>query len=422
MSAAIALIDCNNFYVSCERVFDPKLAGRPVVVLSNNDGCIIARSNEAKALGIRMGAPLFKSQHRVDAYGIKVLSSNYTLYGDMSNRVMATLQEFTPDVEVYSIDEAFLGLDAPRGSSLTSFGRKIRETVYRWTGIPISVGIAETKTLAKVANHTAKQSKDASGVLDLTASAHRDHVLSCTPVEEIWGVGRQYAKLLKARGIETARELRDADTRWARRRMTVVGARIVEELRGVSCLPLELCPPPKKSITVSRSFGEVTEFQSDLREAVAFFTARAAEKLRRGELVAGALTVFITTNRFGTDCLQYSNAATVEMAYPTDSTQELKEQAFNLLKRIFRPNYLYKKAGVMLTALIPASPLTARMYDDEKWQRQRRLTEAVDAINRKLGRDTVRFGAAKLKDRWRMKSERRSPRYTTKWNELVTVV
>src|SRR5918911_1160675 len=269
-ASAIALVDCVSFYVSCERVFNARIVRRPVVVLSNNDGCIIARSPEVKQIPeLKIGVPIFRVEQVVDAHDEAVFSSNFALYGDMSLRVMEALHEFTPEVEVYSIDEAFLGLDARPRQSFLDYGREIREKVYRWTGIPTSVGISQTKTLAKVAQHFSKKSPEATqGVLDLTDPSDQEPVLEETPVEDVWGVGPAYSKLLKAAGITTARKLRDADRRWIRQRMTVAGARIVEELRGISCLPLERCPQARKSVTCSRSFGVLVESIEELREAV----------------------------------------------------------------------------------------------------------------------------------------------------------
>lgn len=255
MSSAIAIVDANCFYVSCERVFNPTLVKRPVVVLSNNDGCIIARSEEAKELGLKMGAPLFKNQQLIEAYDVAVYSSNYTLYGDMSQRVMEALHEFTPEIEVYSIDEAFIGLNAQDGKSFRDCGTEIKEKVYQWTGIPLSIGISQTKTLAKVAQRFAKKKPEAQGILDLTDPTKQTEVLEETSIDDVWGIGRAYSKLLRDAGINTARKLRDADRRWIRQRLTVVGARIVEELRGIRCLSIEQCPQQKKSVTRSRSFG-----------------------------------------------------------------------------------------------------------------------------------------------------------------------
>lgn len=420
MSSAIALIDCNNFYVSCERVFDPRLVGRPVIVLSNNDGCIIARSNEAKALGIKMGTPLFRTQQQVDAYHVAVYSSNYSLYGDMSQRVMEALHEFTPEVEVYSVDEAFLGLEARPRQSLRDYGLEIRSKVYQWTGLPCSLGISQTKTLAKIAHRFTKETPEAQGVLDLTSPSEQTQVLEETSVEDVWGVGPAYSKLLTAAGINTARRLRDADRRWIRKRMTVVGARIVEELRGVSCLPLEECPPQKKSITCSRSFGVVVDSLTEMREAVAVYMMRAAERLRRGKLVARVVTVFINTNRFS-DEPQYSNAVTYELASPTDATNELLEWALRGVEQIFREGYSYKRAGVMLQSLVPADQLSIRLFGDEDFERSRQLMRAIDEINARHGRDTVRFGVAQPEGRWKTRSLRRSPRYTTCLKEVLCI-
>jgi DNA polymerase V len=417
---AIGLIDCNNFYVSCERVFQPRLLRRAVVVLSNNDGCIIARSNEAKALGLKMGTPLFKAQELIEEHNVAVYSSNYALYGDMSHRVMEALQEFTPEVQVYSIDEAFIRLDEEYGRTFHARGADIREKVLKWTGIPVSVGIGQTKTLAKIASSAAKKDTLLQGVLDLTPADVQTEVLEQTPVQEVWGVGPAYAKLLKAAGIKTARKLRDADRRWIRQRMTVVGARIVEELRGVSCLPLEQCPSKKKSVTCSRSFGVAVESLAELREAVAIYLSRAAERLRRFRLAAGVVTVFINTNRFSPDP-QYGNSVTYELAYSTDSTQELLEWALKGLAEIYRPGYRYKKAGVMLNQLVPADQLSRRFFGDAAFERVRRVQKAVDEINRRHGHDTVRFGAAQPKGRWQTRFLKRSPSYTTNLKDVLRV-
>lgn len=420
MPAAIGLVDANNFYVSCERVFQPHLINRPVVVLSNNDGCIIARSNEAKELGLRMGAPLFKNEHLVEAYDVAVYSSNYALYGDMSQRVMGALHEFTPDVEIYSIDEAFMALEPDGARTLCSQGIEIRDKVKKWTGIPVSIGIAQTKTLAKIANRFAKKSLAAQGVLDLTPLPEQTAALEETAVEDVWGVGPAYSKMLKAAGVTTARKLRDADCRWIRKRMTVVGARIVEELRGVQCLPLEQCPPQKKSITCSRSFGMLTNSLEDLREAVSLYMTRAAERLRRFRLSARVVTVFIMTNRFSTDP-QYSNSITFDLAYSTDVTDELLGWALKGLEQIYRPGFNYKKAGVMLSHLVPADQQSKRLFGDARYERSRELMQAVDEINKRYGRDVVRFGVVKPDGHWQTKFLKRSRCYTTRLKEALRV-
>jgi DNA polymerase V len=415
--ALFALVDCNNFYASCERVFDPKLDGKPVVVLSNNDGIVVARSNEAKALGIGMGVPEFQIRRLIRAHDVQVFSSNYTLYGDMSQRVMDTLAQFTPNVEVYSIDEAFLSLSGFATRNLTDYGRTIRTTVKRWTGLPVSIGIAETKTLAKVAAHFAKRSKDAAGVFDLMACPDRSVLLAGLPVEKVWGVGPNHARLLKQHGISTALDLREADEQWIGKRMGVVGRRLVLELRGVSCLPLEECPAPKQGITVSRSFGHPVTTLAEMRQAVATYTARAAEKLREEGLAVTVLTVFLTTNTFK-DEPQYSNAATIKLPVATDSTSVLLRYALPGMERIFREGYHYKKAGVMLTALVPASQVQGDLFDQQDRERSSKLMRALDRLNDHMGTGTLRFAAEGITKRWQARFERRSPSYTTNWRDL----
>lgn len=415
------LVDCNNFYVSCERVFNARLTGKPIVVLSNNDGCVIARSNEAKALGITMGAPLFKVQDAIDHHSVEVFSSNYTLYGDMSNRVMATLREFTPEVEVYSIDEAFVNLAGVKEKHLAEVGTRIREQIKRWTGIPVSIGIAHTKTLAKLANRVAKHSNEAQGVLDITASPQRIDILEQTPVGDVWGIGRQYAKLLNTRGMESALQFARADRRWVRKALTVVGARLHAELNGTSCLPLEVAPRSRKSLICSRSFGaEVTTLEG-VKEAVAVFTTKISERLRSEKLAANVVTVFIETSRFNAEDKRYANAATHELLYPTDSTEELLAVTARAAESLYRAGYRYKKAGVMLNALKPSNQLTIRMFHQDSWERSRRVSQAMDEINKRFGRHTIRYGSVETEGRWQMKAARRSSRYTTNMNEILIV-
>jgi DNA polymerase V len=412
-----ALVDCNNFYASCERVFDPSLKGKPVVVLSNNDGIVVARSNEAKALGIGMGVPEFQIRHLIRRHDVQVFSSNYRLYGDMSQRVMDTLEQFSPDLEVYSIDEAFLSLSGFTSRDLTEYGRTIRAKVKQWTGVPVSIGMAETKTLAKVAARVAKRSKDAAGVFDLTTCQDRDALLAGIPVEDVWGVGSAFAQLLTRHGIATAQALREADEQWIGRRMGVVGRRLVMELRGVSCLPLDDCPPPKQGITVSRSFGRPVTTLAEMKEAVAFYTGRAAEKLREERLAVTVLTVFLTTNTFK-DEPQYSNAATLKMPVATDSTSDLLRYTIQGVERLFREGYRYKKAGVMLTALVPASQIQGDLFDHQDRERSHRLMRVLDRLNDHMGAGTLRYAAEGLTQRWRARFEQRSPAYTTNWRDL----
>src|SRR5499426_3258289 len=416
----IALVDCNSFYCSCERVFDPTLVGRPVVVLSNNDGNIIARTSEAKALGIAMGAPAFQIRDLIERHGVIVRSSNYELYGDVSARVMDCLSDFTDELETYSIDEAFLRVYVGAKGSFADFGREIRGRVLKHTGIPVSVGMAETKTLAKVANYHAKRSEKAAGVLSLVRSTYKDLALARLPVDEVWGVGSRYTEMLRRHGIETALDLRDAPDDWVRERMTVVGLRTVTELRGTPCIPLEVTPPNKKLITVSRSFGAATSSLGELRAAIAFYTARAAEKLRRQRLAAGSLTVFIETDQFR-PVAQYSSSVTLNVAPKSDNTWELRELAFNGLARIYKSGYDYRRAGVTLGALELADLVAKRLWADEWYERQRRLMAAVDHLNAKYGRDTVRCGIFPTDGAWRTRFAKRSPRYTTRWPEICQV-
>lgn len=421
MASAVALVDCNNFYASCERVFDARLVGRPVVVLSNNDGNIVARSNEVKALGIENGAPLFQSLPLLEAHDAAILSSNYALYGDMSHRVMTVLSDFTDEMETYSIDEAFLRLHINPRESFAELGREIRRRVLKHTGIPVSVGIAETKTLAKIANHHAKRSAKTKGVLDLVRSPYQELALSRVAVANVWGVGSRYAQMLESNGIKTALNLRNAPDGWVRDKMTVVGLRLVQELRGVPCLPLEITPPAKKLLTVSRSFGSATDNFDELRAAVVFYVSRAAEKLRRQKLAAGSITVFIETDRFKQEP-QYSNAVALAIAPKSDSTIELRELALSGLARIFRAGFRYRRAGVTLNGLEFAERLTKRLWEDDCYERHRRLMAAIDRLNVKFGRDTVRCGMFPSEGVWRTRFSQRSQRYTTCWDEIMRAV
>lgn len=417
MADAFALIDCNNFYVSVERVFNPTLHKKPVVVLSNNDGCVISRSDEAKEIGVTMGAPLFKIKDFLDENSVKILSSNYELYGDMSARIMEILRGFSPEIEVYSIDEAFAGFESQH-KDLSETAVKIREKIKNWTGIPVSVGIAETKTLAKLANRFARKEL---GVLNLQSSSSVKDYLKETPVQDLWGIGRRTAIKLENCGVKNALQLREMDLRFARKLMSVVGARLILELRGTSCLPLELVPPPKRSITCSRSFGKAVENYEIVREAVLFFLTRAAEKLRKNDLAANAVTVFIGTDKFNPKPSYYSNSETYCSIYPSDTDYELQKWAIFCFDKIFRKNVSYRKAGVILSGLVPADELTDRIFDEKKWERFRFVMKSVDEVNRKFGRDTVHFGQPLLNNIWRGKSEWRSSRYTTRFKEILTI-
>jgi len=417
MSGIFTLVDCNNFYVSCERVFNPRLENRPVIVLSNNDGCVVARSNEAKRLGIGMGVPAFEIKDIIRKNAVEVFSSNYTLYADMSSRVMQTLSTFTPEIEIYSIDEAFLNL-AGFSCSLTDYGRKIQRTVKKWTGIPVSIGIAGTKTLAKIANHIAKHSSKAKGVLNLTDSPYLDQALRQVPVEKVWGVGIKTAIKLKRAGIQTALDLRDADINWIKSKFGIVGVRTVYELRGICCYPLESNPPAKKSICVSRMFGEPVESIDQLKEAISSYASRAGEKLRQEKLAASAMTVFVTTSRFIEN--SYFNSCTVEFPVATNDTVELIRCGCRCIEKLYRKNYAFKKCGTILNGLISEKHIQANLFDKENRTKSRLLMQAVDAVNIKSSH-LLRWAAEGLKQPWQVRFKRCSNRYTTDWGELLEI-
>lgn len=418
MAPRLALVDCNNFYVSCERVFQPSLEGRPVVVLSNNDGCVIARSNEAKALGIAMGSPEFTIRKLLTAHRVQVLSSNYTLYGDMSRRVMETLGQFTPDMEIYSIDEAFLDLSGFDTRNLTDYARIIRRTVKQWTGIPVSIGIAATKTLSKIANHLAKKDPATGGVINLLETPDLETILDQVPVAKVWGIGQTYTQLLTEAGIQTAGQLSRTDDHWIRRHMGVVGLRLVHELRGRSCLNLDHCPPPKQSLACAKSFGHPVTTLRELKEAVSSYTSRVAEKLRAGQLAATTLTVFVMTNPFDQTTPQYSQWLTITLPVATAATPELIQAALQALERIYRNGYRYKKAGVMLTGLVPDTQVQPHLFDPTDRGRLGRLMTALDQVNARWGSGTLRYASEGFRQDWQAHFHRRTPAYTTRWNEL----
>jgi len=419
MKSVFALVDCNNFYVSCERVFEPSLQNRPVVVLSNNDGCVVSRSNEVKRLGIKMGVAFFEVKDEAEKNGVIAFSSNYSLYADMSRRLMETLCSFTPEIEVYSIDEAFLNL-AGLSNNLADYGRKIKETVRQWTGMPVSIGIAQTKTLAKIANRIAKRPGKAAGVFELTDSAINE-ILAQTGVEHIWGVGIKTAIKLKRAGIETALSLRDADVEWIRQRFGVVGVRMVYELRGISCYELEQQPAMKKSVTVSRIFGRKVETVEELKEAIATYTARASEKLREEGLAAGVMIVFVMTSRFVNKRKRYFNSHTAAFPTATNYTPELIDCATKAVERLYREGFQFDKAGLILAGLVPEDSVQANFLDKLDRQKSRRLMQAVDAVNARLPFTPLRWAAEGINQPWQAKFTRRSKRFTTRWDELPEV-
>jgi len=420
-----ALVDVNNFYVSCERVFKPKLEGIPMVVLSNNDGCAVARSNEVKALGVKMGTPWFKMKDLAREHQIQAFSSNYTLYGDMSNRVVQILRDFAPDTEVYSIDESFLRIETVVHlyGGAVAMGQQMRERIKQWTGLPVCVGVGPTKTLAKFANHLAKKNPEFDGVCDLHVIPRPERVrwMSRIEVGEVWGVGGRIARRLEVMGIHTVLDLRNASPKEMRRHFGVVMERTCNELRGISCLALDDIAQPKQQIMSSRSFGRPVETIEELRESLASYLSRAAEKLRKQQSVSAAVYVFIQTNRFNKD-EQYNAGLTVPMFEPTDDTLTLTAAALAGLEVIYRSGYCYKKAGVMLTLLSDKQARQASIFDNlVVTQRSTKLMAALDTINRDHGHGMVRSGVSGFTQRWAMRHENRSPRYTTRWDELPVV-
>ena len=422
LTMPIALVDCNNFYVSCERMFNPRLEGKPVVVLSNNDGCAVSRSNEVKALGLKMGEPWFKMEKLARQHGIIAYSSNYTLYGDLSARVMSVLSEFSPRQEIYSIDECFLDLDGFDPKSLMAYGQKIRLAVKRNVGIPVCVGIADTKTLAKLANHCAKKGlAGENGVCDFgTLNKEQCRTLfSNIPVKEVWGVGRRIAERLGNMGIDTIEALRRADPEYIRQQFSIVLERTVKELNGIPCIELEEVGTPRQQIMVSRSFGsEVTQLE-DLSESVAYFTTRAAEKLRHDGSVAASLCVYVRTNPFKEDEPQYQRSMIVPLCQPSDDTTKLVNAALTGLKVIYRRGFRYKKSGVLLMGLQSKGTVQVTLFDNPaKLAKSDSMMSVMDAINRKMGQRSMTIAASGIRHRWAMRRERKTPNYTTDWNEL----
>lgn len=416
-----ALIDCNHFYVSCERAFRPELDNTPVGILSNNDGCIVALSPELKALGVERGVPYFKIKHLLKKHNITIFSSNYSLYGDMSFRVMSLLSRFSPEVEIYSIDEAFLSLSKLHFSDPVSYGHSLRNTIRQCTGIPISVGIAPTKTLTKVANKIAKKNSDLQGVFVLTDPREIEEVLKTTPVTEIWGIGYRYAKMLKQVNINNAWMLTQQPNDWIKKKMTIVGLKMVEELRGNSCLDLELINEPKKGIISSRSFGRAVETKVELQEAAAAYCLNAVAKLRQQKSLARRILLYITTNPFKNEP-QYANYREMKLsgysAYPPDFIKI----AGQILDNIFRDGYRYKKVGIMLTDIIPESEAPIDLFETAYPEdRRAQIMHCMDRINRKWGPGAITFAGAGIKQEWQMRREMLSPRYTTKWQELLKV-
>ena len=420
-----ALIDCNNFYASCERVFNPALIGRPVVVLSNNDGCFIARSEEAKALGLPMGGPAFKFRELLQKHRVSVLSANFTLYGDMSSRVMATLGELAPEIEVYSIDEAFLDFNGFRRFDFMRYAAHIRAAVRQHTGIPVSIGLGPTKTLAKAANRMAKKHPRYEGVCMLSSPEKIREALAMLQVEDIWGIGRQWARLLEAGNIRTALDFAMAPEPWVRKHLHITGARVQAELNGRSCLPLEQVRPPKQTICTSRSFGRTVTLPDELLQAVGTFAGACSRKLRREGSVASMLTVFICTSPFNKPAEKYRGTQTVALPSPSQDTIALLQAAERAFGAIWREGFGYRKAGVIVSGLEPvasAAPCLSLFDtpDHAAGERQQRLMEAMDSLNLRYGPGTVRL-AAENTQAWKPNQAMLSPLYTTAWDDIITI-
>ncbi|MBN1927815.1 MAG: Y-family DNA polymerase [Prolixibacteraceae bacterium] len=412
----IALVDCNNFYVSCERVFRPELEGKPVVVLSNNDGCIISRSNEAKKLGIKMGEPAFKMEKFLTENNVTCFSSNYALYGDMSQRVMDTLREEAPEIEVYSIDEAFLNLSGI--TDLYTFSENLRKKVIRNTGIPVSIGLGATKSLAKVAN---KEAKNSDGVFIIDNEHLCKAVLMNTPIGKVWGIGRRYQKKLLNYHIDNAFQFSQLNDNWVKKNMTVVGHRIQRELRGEPCISIEQAPPAKKVIATTRAFGNKLTNKDLIKEAVATYAVRCAEKLRKQHSAANLLTVFIHTDPFSTSEIVYHKSQTVILPIASNHNTILVKAAYKALDAIFYEGLRYKKAGVIVEAIVPDNNLQGNLFFDGDQSKLNKISVVNDSINSHYGRDTLRLAAQGTSKEWKLRQQKLSKAYTTKLNEIIEV-
>ena len=421
MSILFALVDCNNFYVSCERVFNPYLINKPVVVLSNNDGCIIARSNEAKALNIPMGAPFHIYRDFINAHRIKVYSSNYPLYGDMSNRVMTSLFEFNPNLEVYSIDEAFLKFNQTTRTDIGDDILKIKENILQWTGIPVSIGLGPTKTLAKIANTLAKKNNHY-GIFDLSSEAKQEEVLKDINIENIWGISKRWGSKLRMIGIGNALQLRDSSPRRIRQYLGVVVERIVYELQGVACLDINEILP-KKNIMCSRSFGNVVSDKSSIKQFIAEYTIRACEKMRGQSTRAQSIYIFLQTNKFKKG-KQYNKGIVIGLNTPCSDTAQIIKLSTTAIDMIYRSGYLYQKAGIMLLDLIPENVNQYDFFENTNYTSSDKRMKVMDSLNKKFGTGTIANGSLRLKnnEKWISKRYYLSPRYTTQWDELPHVI
>ncbi|PKL84914.1 MAG: SOS mutagenesis and repair protein UmuC [Ignavibacteriae bacterium HGW-Ignavibacteriae-1] len=415
-----ALIDCNNFYASCERVFRPDLVGKPVVVLSNNDGCVIARSNEAKAVGIPMGAPLFEYEELLNKHNVQVFSANFALYGDMSQRVMSILEQYSPEMEIYSIDEAFLKFDGLEHLNLQNYSKELRIKVQKWTGIPISVGVAPTKALAKVANRIAKKfPKETEGAYIIDTDEKRIKALKWLKIEDVWGIGRQHSKRLISVGVNTAYDFVQLDDAWVKKQMAIVGLRLKQDLQGIPTLGLDALHS-KKSIATTRSFEENYTKLEQLQERISTFAVSCAEKLRQQKSCCNSLMVFVHTNGHRKDLPQYSRNIVIKLPFATNSSIELSRFALFALSKIFKDGYHYKKAGVIVQDFTPEDSPQIHLFENRD-ERHIPLMKAVDALNKSYGQQKIRLATQDQKRVWKMKQEKLSPRYTTKLSDIIKI-
>ena len=418
----VALIDCNNFYCSCERVFQPSLLGRALIVLSNNDGCAIARSEEAKAVGIKMAQPAFMIDDIIKENSVAVHSSNYTLYDNMSNRVMQVIKELVPKTEVYSIDEIFADLSGIKYQNLQQLAENIRQTVKRCTGIPVSVGIAPTKALAKMANRYAKKTRPDEGVFVADCKELIDAMLECTSIGDVWGIGKQLETVLKSKGINTAYEfVKNAPEEWIRKEMSVVGQRLYNELKGIPCIKWEE-EKPRKNICTSRSFGKLVTKKNEVKQAIAKFTSSCAEKLRREKTCPQKIHVFIQTNPHRPTDEQYFQSITLQIPVPTNVTTELIKYSMKGFEMIFQPGYHYQKAGVMVLDLVPQNQTQLGLFENAPKEKDKKLMESIDKVNRTFGKDIVRFGVQDYGTNWYLKQGNLSPQFTTRLDHIPKAI
>ena len=416
-----ALVDCNNFYASCERIFQPTLEGKPIAILSNNDGCVIARSNEAKTLGLPMGAPAHKFSSFFSQHNVKVFSSNYPLYGDMSQRVMEVLRQFTPEVEVYSIDEAFLHFEGFQHYDMERYAQQMRKRVRKWTGMPVSIGLGPSKGLAKVANRIAKKFADKThGVYVIDSEEKRIKALRWLPISDVWGIGRQHARRLAFQNIATAYDFTQLSDDWVRKHMSVVGLRLKKDLEGTATLPMELVPSPKKAIATTRSFEFLIDSYEELRERISTYATLCAEKLRHQNSSCHAIYVFVRSNPFMPNLPQYRNGMLVSMPFASHSSLTISAYALKGLERIYKGGIQYKKAGVMVTGIVPQNTQQLTLFDKED-ARHHALMSSIDQLHRKYGPHKIKLGNQDLNRTFKMKQAHLSPRYTTDINDIITV-